>query len=93
MSKVGKLNCRHSVPAEIFSASATLTESDNRVLFGIISGKRAEKQNHPKVRSPIPWVYGGFYTKKLESSKSYTRKIYVGNIGAYPHQTSIIVLQ
>jgi hypothetical protein len=28
----------------------------------------------------------------LESSKSYTRKIYVGNIGAYSHQTSIIVL-
>jgi hypothetical protein len=28
----------------------------------------------------------------LESSKSYTRKIYVGNIGAYPRQTSIIVL-
>jgi hypothetical protein len=26
----------------------------------------------------------------LESSKSYTRKIYVGNIGAYPRQTSII---
>jgi hypothetical protein len=32
-------------------------------------------------------------TKILESSKSYTRKIYVGNIGAYPRQTSIIVLQ
>jgi hypothetical protein len=32
-------------------------------------------------------------TKMLESSKSYTRKIYVGNIGAYPRQTSIIVLQ
>jgi hypothetical protein len=29
----------------------------------------------------------------LESSKSYIRKIYVGNIGAYPRQTSIIVLQ
>jgi hypothetical protein len=29
----------------------------------------------------------------LESSKSYTRKIYVGNIGAYPRQTSIIILQ
>jgi hypothetical protein len=29
----------------------------------------------------------------LESSKSYTRKIYVGKIGAYPRQTSIIVLQ
>jgi hypothetical protein len=28
----------------------------------------------------------------LESSKFYTRKIYVGNIGAYPHHTSIIVL-
>jgi hypothetical protein len=27
----------------------------------------------------------------LESSKSYTHKIYVGNIGAYPRQTSIIV--
>jgi hypothetical protein len=32
-------------------------------------------------------------TKMLESSKSYSRKIYVGNIGAYPRQTSIIVLQ
>jgi hypothetical protein len=29
----------------------------------------------------------------MESSKSYSRKIYVGNIGAYPRQTSIIVLQ
>jgi hypothetical protein len=29
----------------------------------------------------------------LESSKSYTQKIYVGNIGAYLHQTSIIVMQ
>jgi hypothetical protein len=29
----------------------------------------------------------------LESSKSYTRKIYVGNIGAYPRQTFIIVLR
>jgi hypothetical protein len=29
----------------------------------------------------------------LESSKSYTRKIYVGNIDAYPRQTSIMVLQ
>jgi hypothetical protein len=29
----------------------------------------------------------------LESSKSYTRKIYVGNIGAYPGQSSIIILQ
>jgi hypothetical protein len=32
-------------------------------------------------------------TKILESSKSYTRKIYVGNIGAYPRQTSIIILR
>jgi hypothetical protein len=32
-------------------------------------------------------------TKILESSKSYTRKIYVGSIGAYSCQTSIIVLQ
>jgi hypothetical protein len=30
-------------------------------------------------------------TKILESSKSYTYKIYVGNIGAYPRQTSIIM--
>jgi hypothetical protein len=29
----------------------------------------------------------------LESSKSYTHKIYVGTIGAYPRQTFIIVLQ
>jgi hypothetical protein len=32
-------------------------------------------------------------TKILESSNSYTPKIYVGNIGGYPRQTSIIVLQ
>jgi hypothetical protein len=31
-------------------------------------------------------------TKILESFKLYTHEIYVGNIGAYPHQTSIIVL-
>jgi hypothetical protein len=49
-----------------------------------------------KVRSPIPWVYGGFYTvysKDVGEFQTYTRKIYVGNIGAYPCQTSIIVLQ
>jgi hypothetical protein len=32
-------------------------------------------------------------TKMLESSKSYTRKIYVGNLDAYPLQTYIIILQ
>jgi hypothetical protein len=48
-----------------------------------------------KIRSPIPWFTVAFIqciTKMLESSKSYIRKIYVGNIGAYPHHTSIIVL-
>jgi hypothetical protein len=32
-------------------------------------------------------------TNIFESSKSYTCKIYVGNIGAYPRQTSIIILR
>jgi hypothetical protein len=32
-------------------------------------------------------------TMILESSKSYTCKMYVDNIGAYPRQTSIIVLR
>jgi hypothetical protein len=42
-----------------------------------------------------PWNTLAFIqciTKILESSKSYTRKIYVGSIGAYLRQTSIIVL-
>jgi hypothetical protein len=41
---------------------------------------------------PKPTLTYGI-TKILESSKSYTRKIYVGNIGAYPRQTFIIVLR
>ena len=45
------------------------------------------------IRAPTPLGYIGFYTKILECSKSYTDKIYVGNIGAYSRQTSIIVLQ
>jgi hypothetical protein len=32
-------------------------------------------------------------TKILEHSKSSTRKINVGSGGAYPHQTSILVLR
>jgi hypothetical protein len=49
-----------------------------------------------KVETQYRWDTLAFIhciTKTLESSKSYICKIYVGNIGAYPRQTSIIVLQ
>jgi hypothetical protein len=48
-----------------------------------------------KVRFPIPWVYAGFYTvyyKDIgEFQILYSQNI-CGNIGAYPRQTSIIVI-
>jgi hypothetical protein len=49
-----------------------------------------------KVRTPIPLGYAGFYTvyyKDIGEFQIYSHKIYVGNIGAYPCQTSIIVLR
>jgi hypothetical protein len=51
---------------------------------------------HTKVKTLVPLGYLAFIqciTKILESSKSYTCKTYVGNISAYPCQTSIIVLR
>jgi hypothetical protein len=74
--------CRRNVDWKISVAIFSIfVSTSKRLLFS-------------KVRNPIPLAYGGFIqciTKILESSKSYTCKIYVSNIGAYPCQTSIIV--
>jgi hypothetical protein len=50
---------------------------------------------HPKVRSAILSVYAGFYTVYYKDIGEF-QILYsqdVGNIGAYPRQTSLIVLQ
>jgi hypothetical protein len=76
---------------DVFSQMDTLHPSiqygDSNVLHGSFY-IREEPQYRRDTLAFIQCI-----TKILESSKSYTRKIYIGNIGAYQCLTSIIVLR